>query len=105
MVSKRIAVADSIRKVVAREMAAAEFLRKLLVAQPDCKIPKYEVMDEIFIDPKIRDQLNDLATDKGLHVTYEVKLKPSTPQDVLQYDSYFVFSWTYYVGNATYTGK
>lgn len=105
MVSKRIVVADSVRKVVAREMAAAEFLRKLQVAQPECKIPKYEVIEEIFIDPKICEQLCEFATDKGLLVTYEVKLKPSTPQDVLQYDSCFVFSWTYYVGNATYTGK
>lgn len=100
----RTVVADCQRKVVAREMAAVEFLKKFLDAQPTFKVPKYQVFDELFIDPKIYTELEKLAKAQGIQVTYDVGTRKSTPAEVMHYDRAHIYWSTYHVGPNNFCG-
>lgn len=104
--SFHVVFADSIRKVVAvaKEMAAIEFLKKLQVAQPDCEIPKYEIIAEILIDPKICQDFEKITFKRGLHTTFKVELNPNVTKEMLSGSCNNVFRCTYHVGSDIYYG-
>ncbi len=65
-------IADSSRKVVARELASQEFLKLLKEAYPDGKIPEYELPPEIFLDPKVYKAIEKARQETDTDVTFEM---------------------------------
>lgn len=65
-------IADSSRKVVARELACQEFLKLLKEAFPDGKIPEYELPPEIFLDPKVYRAIEKEGEEAGTDVTFDM---------------------------------
>ncbi len=102
-------MADSIRKQVAREMAAVEFLEQLAKVDVDksCKIPKYTILPEIFIDPRIIHKLEKKAIEMNLDTANYVKVrfvrKPNGRPGGDDVD--YMFVATFLVGKAAYKGK
>lgn len=69
-------MADSIWKQVAREMAAVQFLEQLAKMDKPCKIPKYTILPELFIDPRIFYMLAKEARRRNFNVTNRMKTRP-----------------------------
>lgn len=65
-------IAESFRKIVAREIACLEFLNKLKEVYPDGKIPEYELANEIFLDPKIYETIRILGKESGAQISVEI---------------------------------
>ncbi|CAL8124851.1 unnamed protein product [Orchesella dallaii] len=76
-------MADSCRKVVAKEMAAHEFLRKLREEYPDAEVPSYEPPSEFFIHPKICKWVEDLGVELGLKLEFGMPVKMPCPKGKL----------------------
>lgn len=100
-------MADSIRKAVAREMASVQFLEQIREVYKDCHIPKYEVFEELFIDPRIIRALENEAGGRCLSISDEVRVRPMKSCDGHgnKQIHYYLFVCTYYVGTQTFKGK
>lgn len=96
-------MADSVRKVVAREMASVEFLQQLRQVYKDCKIPDYKMVEEIFISPYIFHFLEKEGIERRLDVQYEVVIR-SVIRPGHKRGVFFLFICTYFVGNKVYKG-
>lgn len=100
-------MADSVRKEVAREMAAVEFLEQFAKMDKNCKIPDYAIMPEVFINPRIFYQLEKKATEMNLDTANYVKVrvvqKPN--RNPGGDDVGYLFVATVLVGKAAYKGK
>lgn len=102
-----LGIADSIRKAVAREMASVQFLQQIREVYKDCRIPNYEVFDELFIDPRIVRALEKEVGERCLNMSDEVRVRPMKSCDGQgnRRIHYYLFVCSYYVGTETFKGK
>ncbi|CAL8134346.1 unnamed protein product [Orchesella dallaii] len=96
--------ADSVRKVVAREMACKEFLKKLREEYPEADIPRCELPPEFLIDPKVMKLVEDMASELGHSWEFKKSVKAIDRDQRQSGDPDYVYVSTYEIGDITIQG-
>jgi len=97
-------MAGSCRKVVAKEMAAHEFLRKLREEYPDAEVPSYDPPFEFFIHPQIFRWVEELGTTLGLKLEFGKPVKTLGSKGLLKSDTSCMYVSTCCIGDHTFQG-
>jgi hypothetical protein len=90
-------VAESSRKILAKEAAAQEFLKSLKDAESTLEIPPFKIPEACYYDPVICTRLEQLIASLSLDLRFEIVQTRLSRHDY--------FTTTYFVGEDAYEGE